>query len=908
MPNIFLKIISTALLSTFFIGTSYADIISEVTVASDIKEPVEFYDIETPTLLAMSIKTVIEAGSNCIVGDYTACTFQDVLNDVNSDDDFKPEVKVIFSADDFTSIDSSVNATVRQRGGHTRFLPLKSFRIKLDSKKELWRNQRRIQLVKSFDDATKVRNKLSYDLFAKIPHLPSMRTQFVQLNLENAVSPAPNTGPNAGPNLGLFTHIEHAGKEYIKNRGWKKDSRLYKAEHFTFSQEADLALDAEGKPLDKKKFEVILEIKSGKKHQKLNEMLAAVNDSSLDFQKDIFEKYFDQNNYLTWLAINILVNNADTSNHNFYLYNPKDSDKFYFIPWDYDYAWGAHLEGTGGLTPNDIPPWWYSFAYRWDDNFHKQFLQKDGNVALLKQAVTEIKNKYLTREIIEQKIKSYSAITGPLVTVKPDDFYGIYENDAQKEKNYNNVLNKLIDNVELNYSRFISSFNNPMPFYAYLPEITADATQTKTVRFDWDDSVSLQDHTISYDLVLYNSKSVVIIDPAPGTPNQRLVPDKVVEVKTAIQDSDISINWVHPAGTYFYKVIARDNTKPKEYWQVSYDEAVKNVNGFPLHGIVQFEITKNGVGTLPIVSNVAPIAYDQSVSALSKNTSTEISLIASDVVELSAMSVVITRQPSKGTLVLNSSAMTVVYKPNLDATGADSFKFKVNDGNIDSNQATVSLIINDAPVARDKVQAAVKKNTVLDIDLNALVTDADGDGLSLLISQKPVHGTLSTVSGLTVKYTPTANYAGDDSFVYRVKDGNGLYSNTAKVTMTMLNKVPTATNQTITLDQDTKKEFTLAAKDLDKDSLAVIITQQPKHGQLELGNGLTVKYTPTRNYSGNDSFQFKVNDSTIDSNVAKVELIIKKTVTKESSSGGGSMSWLLLLLAFLGVRRPQKNS
>lgn len=246
--------------------------------------------------------------------------------------------------------------------------------------------------------------------------------------------------------------------------------------------------------------------------------------------------------------------------------------------------------------------------------------------------------------------------------------------------------------------------------------------------------------------------------------------------------------------------------------------------------------------------------------------------------------------------------MTVVYKPNLDAIGTDSFKFKVNDGNIDSNQATVSLIINDAPVAIDKIRAAVKKNTSLDINLNASVTDADGDTLTLLISQNPVHGVLSAVSGLTVKYTPTANYAGDDSFVYRIKDAKGLYSNTAKVTVTMLNKAPTASNQTIKLDQDTQKEFTLVAKDLDKDSLTVIITQQPSHGKLELGNGLTVKYTPTKSYSGSDSFQFKVNDATVDSNVAKVKLTISKTVTQEQSSGGGSMSWLLLLLACFGVR------
>ncbi len=81
--------------------------------------------------------------------------------------------------------------------------------------------------------------------------------------------------------------------------------------------------------------------------------------------------------------------------------------------------------------------------------------------------------------------------------------------------------------------------------------------------------------------------------------------------------------------------------------------------------------------------------------------------------------------------------------------------------------------------------------------------------------------------------------------------------------------------------------------------MRVIITLQPSYGKLERGNGLTVKYTPTKNYSGSDSFQFKVNDATVDSNVAKVELTISKTVTKEKSSSGGSLSCLLLLLTLL---------
>ena len=70
-------------------------------------------------------------------------------------------------------------------------------------------------------------------------------------------------------------------------------------------------------------------------HQKLIAMLTELNDPGSNFDT-VFDKYFDKSNYLTWLATNILMGNRDTINQNFALYQPKGSDKFYFMPWDYD--------------------------------------------------------------------------------------------------------------------------------------------------------------------------------------------------------------------------------------------------------------------------------------------------------------------------------------------------------------------------------------------------------------------------------------------------------------------------------------------------------------------------------------------------------------------------------------------
>lgn len=59
-------------------------------------------------------------------------------------------------------------------------------------------------------------------------------------------------------------------------------------------------------------------------------MLTALNDPATDFAA-VFGQYFDRSNHLTWLAASVLMGNRDTLSQNFALYQPKGSDKCYFL-------------------------------------------------------------------------------------------------------------------------------------------------------------------------------------------------------------------------------------------------------------------------------------------------------------------------------------------------------------------------------------------------------------------------------------------------------------------------------------------------------------------------------------------------------------------------------------------------
>src|SRR5262249_62013629 len=114
------------------------------------------------------------------------------------------------------------------------------------------------------------------------------------------------------------------------------------------------------------------------------------------------------------------------------------------------------------------------------------------------------------------------------------------------------------------------------------------------------------------------------------------------------------------------------------------------------------------------------------------------------------------------------------YTPAAEYTGSDSFTYKANDGQLDSNVATVSLTVSDdAPVAVNESYSVSKNNplTVAASGVLANDTDANGDALTAVLVSGPAHGTLTLNANGSFTYTPAAGYAGADSFTYKANDG-----------------------------------------------------------------------------------------------------------------------------------------
>ncbi len=97
------------------------------------------------------------------------------------------------------------------------------------------------------------------------------------------------------------------------------------------------------------------------------------------------------------------------------------------------------------------------------------------------------------------------------------------------------------------------------------------------------------------------------------------------------------------------------------------------------------------------------------------------------------------------------------------------------DGTSASVTSTVSVEVNDAPVAQDDSLSGTEDRTIIFSadDLLANDTDSDGDTLTITSFDQPDHGTITDNGDGTYTFTPDEDWSGDTSFDYTVSDGEG---------------------------------------------------------------------------------------------------------------------------------------
>ncbi|PSW00140.1 Ig-like domain-containing protein, partial [Photobacterium lipolyticum] len=205
-------------------------------------------------------------------------------------------------------------------------------------------------------------------------------------------------------------------------------------------------------------------------------------------------------------------------------------------------------------------------------------------------------------------------------------------------------------------------------------------------------------------------------------------------------------------------------------------------------------------------------------------------------------------------------------------------------GGIDDTSSYNFTIGNNVPVLTDDAKSVAEDNSVAIVVLD---NDSDSDSVinlaSVTVTTQPVHGSTKVNTGTgVVTYSPDKDFAGTDSFYYRVEDVYGGLSEAAKVTITVtaVDDDPVANADMASTDEELAVLIDVLANDTDPDqgdsadSDTLAIVSQPEHGAVAIEEG-QIRYEPDANYAGSDVFTYTVRDtSDRQSNTAEVRINI----------------------------------
>ncbi len=179
--------------------------------------------------------------------------------------------------------------------------------------------------------------------------------------------------------------------------------------------------------------------------------------------------------------------------------------------------------------------------------------------------------------------------------------------------------------------------------------------------------------------------------------------------------------------------------------------------------------------------NNAPVLQDSTFS-MQEDGSLPIKLVASDP-EGNELTFTILENPSMGKLTGNGP--TYEYTPNSNFNGTDQFTIKANDGMLDSNTATIRMVVNsenDAPSFVKSINTMSSGLRETPFRMKVEVEDVDNDELSLSVVKDPENGTCY-FDDENLVFLPKPGFKGLEEIILELSDGKESVQNTFQISI-----------------------------------------------------------------------------------------------------------------------------
>jgi spore coat protein H len=444
-----------------------------------------------------------------------------------------------------------VNGTIRVRGNSTRGAAFKSYKLRFTSENGSYKGFTILNLNKHVYDPSKIANKFSFDMISQLDHMASLRTNFVKVYIRDASLP---TSQQKYVYYGLYTNIEQPNRDFLRSHGLDVDASLYKATSFEFREYPALK-STDDPDYDRAAFEKILEIREGNDHEKLLAMLKDVNDMNLDFTTT-FSKYFNEENYLTWLSMNILLGNEDVLSQNFFLYNPTNSLTWYFLPWDYDGTFKFGIADSEHKAPTPLQGIQRLTAIV----LHRRYFSNPQNLEKLTARMDELLATTFSKTNVIKTVDQYWPVMQETLGKVPD--VGLLRMEPNQLRAY---IHGFYDEIRSNYDDYQTTLKYPTPVFTATPVKNTDGTVT----FAWESSVDFNGDLITYSV--------------------RLAKDPSMTQIIFSQKNLVDTTWTYTGtlnGTYYLEVRITDSQGNTQYSLDTYESPLTGTHYFGVRQVI----------------------------------------------------------------------------------------------------------------------------------------------------------------------------------------------------------------------------------------------------------------------------------------------------------------------------------
>ena len=320
----------------------------------------------------------------------------------------------------------------------------------------------------------------------------------------------------------------------------------------------------------------------------------------------------------------------------------------------------------------------------------------------------------------------------------------------------------------------------------------------------------------------------------------------------------------------------------------AYDVTVISSDG-DLNDSEGFRLTVLDVNQPPAMATIGPRSVDE-------GSSRTILITAADADMGDGLSFAESGLPDFATLVDHGNRTATVHvNPGFADAGPYDVTIRVTDTGVapasDTESFTLSVLnVNAAPTVADQALSVDENSGNGTLIGSVTATDPDspespespesGDALTFGVtggSGKTAFVVDESTGAMTVTDSSQLDFEAMPVLTLEVvvTDSGGL-TDTAIVTVNIndVNEAPTAKDdQSVSLDENTSIAILLAASDPESDVLTFEVVTPPAHGSLS-GEPPSLTYSPSPDFTGEDSLNFKANDGTKDSNVATVSITV----------------------------------